>query len=177
MKLFLIIGREDDWFQSCNVLSLVSVPWQVEVNPSLDMAESDFHNNVMRCRCKYDGARVFMFGCHAGTVWKLLQFHKPHSSAAVRVNRTSNTLCFLPPLPLRLHSSGDAYSAEVEDLFDHQRQISSNFLWMKNSGQKSWTKPSLHLNKSGEGVWIIRNIQRGKDIEIFTWLKCKTPPA
>lgn len=114
--------------ESCSILSLVYFLLQVEVNPSLDMAESDFQNNVMRCRCKYDGARVYMFGCHAGTVWRLFQ-----CTWIISVSKSQYVLYLLPSIPLNssLFSSGDAYSAEVEDLFDHQRQISNNFLWIK----------------------------------------------
>lgn len=103
----------------------VSFLLQVEVNPSLDMAESDFQNNVMRCRCKYDGARVYMSGCHAGIV---KQSRWNFSSSTPSPSHFG--CCVFNISFFCLSSSGDAYSAEVEDLFDHQRQISNNFLWI-----------------------------------------------
>lgn len=111
-----VLRGQRSWFGGVKRVC-VCVCSQVEVNPSLDMAESDFRNNVMRCRCKYDGARVYMHGCHAGTLTKV----------GPRGARRRFRFPFLPRSPLLL-APGDAYSPEVEDLFDHQRQISNNFL-------------------------------------------------
>ncbi|XP_063044017.1 lysyl oxidase homolog 3A isoform X1 [Engraulis encrasicolus] len=37
---------------------------QVNINPNSEVAESDFTNNLVRCKCKYDGNRVWLHKCH-----------------------------------------------------------------------------------------------------------------
>uniref|UniRef100_A0AAX7SMI9 Lysyl oxidase homolog n=1 Tax=Astatotilapia calliptera TaxID=8154 RepID=A0AAX7SMI9_ASTCA len=39
---------------------------QVVINPNHEVAESDYTNNIMKCRSRYDGHRMWTYNCHTG---------------------------------------------------------------------------------------------------------------
>uniref|UniRef100_A0A8D2LD69 Lysyl oxidase homolog n=1 Tax=Varanus komodoensis TaxID=61221 RepID=A0A8D2LD69_VARKO len=47
--------------------------FRIIVNPNFEVAESDFSNNVMKCNCKYEVHRIWMYNCHIGE-WSFFAF-------------------------------------------------------------------------------------------------------
>lgn len=62
-------------------------PLQVVINPNYEVPESDFSNNIMKCRSRYDGYRIWMYNCHVGKFPR-----RPHPPQEARTQDTDGRL-------------------------------------------------------------------------------------
>lgn len=55
---------------------------QIIINPNYEVPETDYSNNILKCRCRYDGHRVWMYSCHNGmsTVCLMSEFNTYEAS-------------------------------------------------------------------------------------------------
>ena len=103
---------EDSQKGSCSILCLD--PLQVVINPNYEVPESDFSNNIMKCRSRYDGYRIWMYNCHVG---KFPQQPHPPPEA-----RTQDTAALLSPEPEAANLGATGNGASIKFLAQKANQ-------------------------------------------------------
>ncbi|KFO53073.1 Lysyl oxidase 2, partial [Corvus brachyrhynchos] len=49
------------WEVSLDMAGVALMGFEVVINPNYEVAESDYSNNIMKCRSRYDGQRIWMY--------------------------------------------------------------------------------------------------------------------
>lgn len=72
---------------------------QIIINPNYEVPETDYSNNILKCRCRYDGHRVWMYSCHNGTtLWNTAERHQLHAAlqfSIIEIREAVNSVCVL----------------------------------------------------------------------------------